>query len=110
VTTARGEQGAAGQPTAYGLRTEQVRDRLATSLAWRNVRFRDTSTAKRIDPRTLTIALDDRLPTGRVVAVDSGDFMGYPTMFLSVPDEPGFCFTQAFQSIGLGLARERPCS
>jgi acetolactate synthase I/II/III large subunit len=30
--------------------------------------------------------------------------MGYPSMFLSVPDEFGFCFTQAFQSIGLGLA------
>jgi thiamine pyrophosphate-dependent acetolactate synthase large subunit-like protein len=30
--------------------------------------------------------------------------MGYPSMFLSVPDEAGFCFTQAFQSIGLGLA------
>ena len=25
-------------------------------------------------------------------------------MFLDVPDERGFCFTQAFQSIGLGLA------
>jgi len=24
-------------------------------------------------------------------------------MFLSVPDEKGFCFTQAYQSIGLGL-------
>jgi thiamine pyrophosphate-dependent acetolactate synthase large subunit-like protein len=30
--------------------------------------------------------------------------MGYPAMFLSVPDAAGFCFTQAFQSIGLGLA------
>ncbi|MFF0373890.1 thiamine pyrophosphate-dependent enzyme [Actinoplanes missouriensis] len=30
--------------------------------------------------------------------------MGYPSMFLSVPDHRGFCFTQAFQSIGLGLA------
>ena len=38
------------------------------------------------------------------MAVDSGNFMGYPTMFLSVPDAAGFCFTQAFQSIGLGLA------
>ncbi len=36
--------------------------------------------------------------------MDSGNFMGYPSMFLSVPDEAGFCFTQAFQSIGLGLA------
>ncbi|MFV0533939.1 MAG: thiamine pyrophosphate-dependent enzyme [Cumulibacter sp.] len=30
--------------------------------------------------------------------------MGYPSMFLRVPDERGFCFTQAFQSVGLGLA------
>src|SRR5438874_6201314 len=30
--------------------------------------------------------------------------MGYPSMYLSVPDEHGFCFTQAYQSIGLGLA------
>ena len=57
-----------------------------------------------IDPRTLTIALDDLLPDDRVLAVDSGNFMGYPSMFLDVPDEFGFCFTQAFQSIGLGLS------
>ena len=38
------------------------------------------------------------------MAVDSGNFMGYPSMFLSVPDENAFCFTQAFQSVGLGLA------
>ena len=29
--------------------------------------------------------------------------MGYPSTYLKVPDEFGFCFTQAFQSIGLGL-------
>ena len=40
----------------------------------------------------------------RVVAVDSGNFMGYPSMFLSVPDASGFCMTQAYQSVGLGLA------
>jgi thiamine pyrophosphate-dependent acetolactate synthase large subunit-like protein len=39
-----------------------------------------------------------------VVAVDSGNFMGWPSAFLDVPDEFGFCFTQAFQSVGLGLA------
>jgi acetolactate synthase I/II/III large subunit len=44
------------------------------------------------------------LPDDRIVAVDSGNFMGYPSMFLSVPDQDGFCFTQAYQSIGLGLA------
>ena len=42
-------------------------------------------------------------PPQRIVAVDSGNFMGYPSMFLSVPDQDGFCFTQAYQSIGLGL-------
>jgi thiamine pyrophosphate-dependent acetolactate synthase large subunit-like protein len=44
------------------------------------------------------------LPAQRILAVDSGNFMGYPSAYLSVPDEHGFCFTQAFQSIGLGLA------
>jgi len=44
------------------------------------------------------------LPTERVVAVDSGHFMGWPPMYLSVPDPAGFVFTQSFQSIGLGLS------
>src|SRR5205814_1679013 len=71
---------------------------------WRDVPFSDETGLGRIDPRTLSIALDDLLPAARVVAVDSGNFMGYPSMYLSVPDERGFCFTQAFQSVGLGLA------
>lgn len=104
VSATLGQRGAGGERTAYGYRTPETRERLATSLAWRDVPFEDTSTAERIDPRTLTIALDDLLPRERVVSVDSGNFMGYPSMFLSVPDEQGFCFTQAFQSIGLGLA------
>jgi acetolactate synthase I/II/III large subunit len=87
-----------------GYRDESVRDRIAREIRWRDVRYDDWSTTETIDPRTLTIALDDLLPAERVVAVDSGNFMGYPSMFLSVPDENGFCFTQAFQSIGLGLA------
>ena len=93
--------GAAGRA---GYRSPELAGRLARELAWRDVPFEDTSTADQIDPRTLTIALDDLLPTQRVVGVDSGNFMGYPSMFLRVPDERGFCFTQAFQSIGLGLA------
>ncbi len=58
----------------------------------------------RMDARTLTIALDDLLPSRRIVAVDSGNFMGYPSMFLRVPDASGFVMTQAYQSMGLGLA------
>ncbi|HEV2779300.1 MAG TPA: thiamine pyrophosphate-binding protein [Actinophytocola sp.] len=87
-----------------GYRTEAVRARIAESVRWRDVPFEEASTAERIDPRRLSILLDDLLPTQRIVAVDSGNFMGYPSAYLSVPDERGFCFTQAFQSIGLGLA------
>jgi thiamine pyrophosphate-dependent acetolactate synthase large subunit-like protein len=86
-----------------GYRTDDVASRLARH-GWRDVPYRDRGGDGLIDPRTLTLRLDELLPTERVVAVDSGNFMGYPSMFLSVPDEQGFCFTQAFQSIGLGLA------
>jgi thiamine pyrophosphate-dependent acetolactate synthase large subunit-like protein len=77
---------------------------LPREVRWRYVPYEDESDGERIDPRTLSIALDDMLPAERTVAVDSGNFMGYPSMFLPVPDEAGFCFTQAFQSVGLGLA------
>jgi len=87
-----------------GYRSAGLRARIAAESRWRDVPYPDESDGTRIDPRTLTIGLDDRLPPDRVVAVDSGNFMGYPSMFLSVPDDDGFCFTQAYQSIGLGLA------
>ena len=87
-----------------GYRSEDLRNRIAAELRWRDVAYADDSTAQRIDARTLSIALDDLLPEQRIVAVDSGNFMGYPSMYLSVPDEFGFCFTQAYQSIGLGLS------
>src|SRR5207245_10426875 len=85
-------------------RSAEGRGRMADQVRWRDVAYKDEGDGERIDPRTLSIALDDLLPAERTVAVDSGNFMGYPSMYLSVPDEAGFCFTQAFQSIGLGLA------
>jgi thiamine pyrophosphate-dependent acetolactate synthase large subunit-like protein len=87
-----------------GYRTPEVRDRIARRGRWRDEPYEELDEPGRIDPRTLTAALDDALPADRVLAVDSGNFMGYPSMFLDVPDEHGFCFTQAFQSVGLGLA------
>ena len=96
--------GAVGEPPAAGYRSAAVRKRIAGQVRWRDVPYKDEGDGERIDPRTLSIALDDLLPAERTVAVDSGNFMGYPSMYLSVPDEAGFCFTQAFQSIGLGLA------
>ena len=87
-----------------GYRSGELRERIAREVRWRDVPYADSSGGDRIDPRTLSRALDDLFPAERTVAIDSGNFMGYPSMYLSVPDEAGFCFTQAFQSIGLGLA------
>jgi acetolactate synthase I/II/III large subunit len=86
------------------VRTPALRKRIAAEVRWRDVPYADEGGAGLIDPRTLTIALDDMLPAERTVAVDSGNFMGYPSMYLSVPAPEAFVFTQAFQSIGLGLA------
>ena len=90
--------------TDDGYRFPGVADRIASQGRWRDVAIEDMSTSERIDPRVLSIALDDLLPRERVVAIDSGNFMGYPSAYLAVPDELGYCMTQAFQSIGLGLA------
>ncbi|MEV6033209.1 thiamine pyrophosphate-binding protein [Nonomuraea sp. NPDC052116] len=87
-----------------GYRSPELAARVRAEGRWRDVPYEDESGGGRIDPRTLSIGLDDLLPRERIVAIDSGNFMGYPSMFVDVPDEGGFCFTQAFQSIGLGLA------
>jgi acetolactate synthase I/II/III large subunit len=87
-----------------GWRSPALRDRIDAEGRWPAVSYVDESDAGGIDPRTLSIALDGLLPAQRTVVVDSGNFMGYPSMFLSVPDAAGFCFTQAYQSVGLGLA------
>jgi thiamine pyrophosphate-dependent acetolactate synthase large subunit-like protein len=89
---------------AAGYRSADVRARIAAAARWRDVPFEDQSTSDRIDPRRLSVLLDSLLPAERVVAIDSGNFMGYPSAYLSVPDEYGYVLTQAFQSIGLGLA------
>jgi thiamine pyrophosphate-dependent acetolactate synthase large subunit-like protein len=102
--TAEAVAAALAGPDGTGYRTAEVAAAIRERVRWRDVPYDDRGDGDRIDPRTLTIALDDLLPAERIVAVDSGNFMGYPSMFLEVPDEFGFCFTQAFQSIGLGLS------
>lgn len=86
-----------------GWRTPELAGRIAAGR-WADQSYPDASTATHIDPRTLSVALEELLPAERTVVTDSGHFMGFPAMYLSVPDEAGFVFTQAFQSIGLGLA------
>ena len=70
---------------------------------WRDEPYAEGETAGVLDPRTLSIALDDLLPVERTVVVDSGAFMGWPSMYLRVPDAAGFVFPQAFQCVGLAL-------
>ncbi|MBS2540032.1 thiamine pyrophosphate-binding protein, partial [Catenulispora sp. NF23] len=105
----RGSGGVAGRvsglvSTKHGYRSREIADRLKTEGRWPQIPYTDRSTADHIDPRTLSVALNEMLPLERTVAVDSGNFMGYPVMYLDVPDAEGLVFTQAYQSIGLGLS------
>jgi acetolactate synthase I/II/III large subunit len=86
-----------------GFRTDALAADIAAG-AWRDEAYDDVGGDGHVDPRTLSIALDRLLPDDRTIAVDSGHFMGFPPMYVRVPDPAGFVFTQAFQSIGLGLA------
>jgi acetolactate synthase-1/2/3 large subunit len=101
---AEGSPAEPGEAEETGYRSPALAARIAREVRWRDVPYEDLTGGGRIDPRTLSIELDDLLPEERIVSIDSGNFMGYPTMFMSVPDGSGFCFTQAFQSVGLGLA------
>jgi len=74
-----------------------------TAGRWRHEPYEESTAPDVLDPRTLSIALDDLLPTERTVVVDSGHFMGWPSMYLRVPDAAGFVFPQAFQCVGLAL-------
>ncbi len=86
-----------------GFRSEALAREIARGRP-RDEPYEDQGTAEYVDPRTLSIALDDLLPTERTVATDSGHFLGYPSMYLAAPDHRGFVFPNAFQSVGLGLA------
>jgi acetolactate synthase I/II/III large subunit len=94
---------AAVGPSVSGWRTPQLADRIRGGT-WLAQPYEDGGTSETIDPRTLSIALDELLPGDRAVAVDSGHFMAYPPMYLRVDGADAFVFTQGFQSIGLGLA------
>jgi thiamine pyrophosphate-dependent acetolactate synthase large subunit-like protein len=90
-------------PERSGWRTPELREAIATR-GWRDEPYDDRAPAGRIDPRTLTRALDDLLPAERTVVIDSGHFMGWPAMELSVPDARSWVFSNGFQAVGLGLA------
>ena len=60
--------------------------------------------ARFIDPRTLSKAVDALLPKERAVASNSGHFCGWVPRFLRVPNARASCLSHSFQSVGLGLA------
>lgn len=104
--------GTGGTSGTVGYRTPEVARKVAESLSWTDQPFEDTSEpvvpgesgSGRIDPRTLTNALDRMLPMERVVVPDGGNFNAYPAMHFRVPDNDGYCVPLAFQSIGLALS------
>jgi len=86
-----------------GRRTPELADRIAGGR-WLGEPHTDMTADGRVDPRSLTKALEPLLPVERTLVVDSGHFMGWAPMYLTVPRGAGFVFTQGFQSVGLGLA------
>ena len=85
-----------------GFRTSEIAHQIE-HRRWRDEPYGDASSDEWIDPRTLSIALDDALPRQRAVVVDSGHFLGYPCMYLDVPNAHAWVFANGFQSVGLGL-------
>jgi thiamine pyrophosphate-dependent acetolactate synthase large subunit-like protein len=90
------------QPRA-GWRSDLVRNRIRSGDNHHSSQ-RDESTARFVDPRTLSKAVDAILPVDRVVASDSGHFCGWVPRYLRVPSPRASCLSHSFQSVGLGLA------
>jgi thiamine pyrophosphate-dependent acetolactate synthase large subunit-like protein len=91
-----------GHRTA-GWRSVETAERLARA-SWSQQPYQEATIPGQIDPRTLSVALEELLPADRTLVVDSGHFMGWAPMYLTISPDRGFIFTQAYQSIGLGLA------
>jgi thiamine pyrophosphate-dependent acetolactate synthase large subunit-like protein len=88
---------------ATGFRTDEVGAQIA-SRRWRDEPSEPSTAEGYVDPRDLSIALADLLPSRKTVAIDSGHFMGWPAMFLDVEDPRHWVFMNGFQAVGLGLA------
>jgi acetolactate synthase I/II/III large subunit len=56
-----------------------------------------------LDPRTLTIRLNEVLPPERAVVTDAGHFFGNPVTYMRVSDARSFVCGIDFGSIGLGI-------
>jgi thiamine pyrophosphate-dependent acetolactate synthase large subunit-like protein len=102
AATANSLSAALADHTSRGFRTPELAAEIAANT-WHSDPYEDGGTDQWIDPRTVSIALNELLPADKSVAVDSGHFLGYPSMFLSVPDARAWVFPNGFQAVGLGL-------
>ena len=93
---------------ARGLAAASWRGEVAADIGlagWEHEPYDDASTASRIDPRSLSLALAGLLPAGRTLVMDGGHFVGWPAMYWPAADPSALVFTgAAFQTIGLGFA------
>ncbi|HZR53527.1 MAG TPA: thiamine pyrophosphate-binding protein [Streptosporangiaceae bacterium] len=93
---------------ARGMAASRWRGEVAGDIAvagWEHEPYDDASTAGRIDPRTLSLALAGLLPPERTLVMDGGHFVGWPAMYWPAADPSALVFTgAAFQTIGLGFA------
>ncbi len=84
-----------------GFRSPQLEARLHDHDPTRE--FTDCSTDHSVDPRTLTLRLEELLPVDRTVVVDAGRYMR-SALKLAAPSPMALVTTHAFGSIGLGMA------
>jgi acetolactate synthase-1/2/3 large subunit len=97
-----------GGVRARGLAASSWRGEVAAEIGlagWAHEPYDDASTASRIDPRSLALALAGLLPAERTLVMDGGHFVGWPAMYWPAADPSALVFTgAAFQTIGLGFA------
>lgn len=88
--------------SSLGFRSNALKGEIEGRRYWNNEPY-ESGTNEKIDPRALSIELDRILPSNRILSVDGGHFLGYPPMYIRVPDPRAFVFPNAFMPIGLGL-------
>jgi thiamine pyrophosphate-dependent acetolactate synthase large subunit-like protein len=94
-------QALAEVPERAGFRRDGLAQEIA-SRRWRDQPAQDISTEDRVDPRALTLALEDRLPKERTIVTDGGGFMAY-SVRLEPCDADGWVFPVTYICIGTGL-------
>jgi thiamine pyrophosphate-dependent acetolactate synthase large subunit-like protein len=84
-----------------GYRTALISDELKLFTPQSEIKLADDT--EYLDPRLLTIRLNELLPKNRAVVTDAGHFFGNPCTYMDVSDARSFVCGIDFGSIGLGI-------